>query len=97
MWGDDQKRAFQCAKDALQSDALLTHYDPSKLLMLACEASDYSIGAILAHIVDDNQERSITYISRHLSSAKQHYSQLEEEALAIVSHSQGNTSVMLMV
>ena len=83
-WGNDQKQAFQCAKDALQSETLLTHYDPSQPLVLACDASDYGIGAVLSHVVDDNQERPIAYISRTLSSAERHYSQLEKEALAIV-------------
>ena len=29
-WGQEQQSAFQLAKDALQSDALLVHYDPGK-------------------------------------------------------------------
>ena len=70
IWGDDQKQAFQCAKDALQSETLLTHYDLSKPLVLACNASDYGIGSVLSHVVDDNQECPIAYISRTLSSAE---------------------------
>ena len=65
----------------MQSDALLTNYDP---LVLACDASDYGVGAILSHIVDCGKERPIAYFSRTLSAAEKHYSQLEKEALAII-------------
>ena len=84
VWQDKQQVAFQCAKDALQSDALLTHYDPAKPLVLACDASEYGLGAVLSHIVDGTNERPIAYTSRTLSPAEKHYSQLEKEALAIV-------------
>lgn len=84
VWNDEQQVAFQRAKDALQSDALLTHYDPGKPLVLACDASDYGVGAILSHVVDGGKERPIAYISRTLSAAEKHYSQLEKEALAII-------------
>ena len=84
VWNNEQQVAFQCAKDALQSDALLTHYDPSKPLVLACDASDYGVGAVLSHVVDGGKERPIAYISRTLSAAEKHYSQLEKEALAII-------------
>jgi len=83
-WNNKQQVAFQCAKDALQSDALLIHYDPAKPLVLACDASDYGVGAVLSHVVDGGKERPIAYISRTLSAAEKHYSQLEKEALAII-------------
>ena len=84
QWNCEQEEAFQSAKEALQADSLLTHYDTTKPLLLACDASDYGIGAVLSHIGDDSQERPVAYASRTLSSAEKHYSQLEKEALAIV-------------
>ena len=51
VWNNDQQSAFQQAKAALQSDALLTHYDPAKPLVLACDASNYGVGAVLSHVV----------------------------------------------
>ena len=82
-WDSEQQQAFQAAKDALQSDSLLVHFDPKKPLVLACDASDYGIGAVLSHIID-GQERPVAYISRTLSAAEKHYSQLEKEGLAII-------------
>lgn len=83
-WGSAQERAFQAAKDALQSDALLVHYDHTKPLVLACDASPYGLGAVLAHIMDDGTERPVAYASRTLSPAEKNYSHLEKEGLAIV-------------
>ncbi len=83
-WGPQQSQAFQAAKNALQADSLLVHYDPARPIVLSCDASQYGIGAVLSHVMDNEQDRPIAYVSRMLSSAEKHYSQLEKEALAIV-------------
>ena len=83
-WGGPQWAAFREAKEALQASTLLVHYDPSKPLILACNASQYGIGAVLSHQMGDNTERPIAYISRTLSLAERKYSQLDKEGLAIV-------------
>ena len=76
-WSTAQEKAFQTAKEALQADSLLIHYDPSKPLVLACDASQCGIGTVLSHVTEDQQERPIAYASRTLT-------QLEKEALAII-------------
>ena len=85
FWGAEQDRAFQKAKEALQSNTLLVHFDPSKPIILACDASQYGIGAVLSHVMEDGAERPIAYTSRTLNPAEKRYSQLEKEGLAIVS------------
>ena len=84
-WSTKEDAAFQVAKDALQTDSLLVHFDPAKPLILACDASQYGIGAVLSHKMDDGHERPIAYVSRTLNPAEKRYSQLDKEALAIVS------------
>ncbi len=84
-WGTKQDEAFQVAKEALQADSLLVYFDPKKPLILACDASDYGIGAVLSHVMEDGQERPIAYTSRTLNVAEKRYSQLDKEALAIIS------------
>ena len=85
VWDKPQQDAFQMAKEALQANPLLVHYDPSKPLILACDASQYGIGTVLSHIMDNGEERPIAYSSRTLNAAEKRYSQLEKEGLAIVS------------
>lgn len=84
QWGKAQTNAFEIAKNALQNDTLLVHYDSNRQLVLACDASPYGLGAVLSHIMDDGQERPIAYASRTLTAAEKNYSQLEKEALGVV-------------
>ena len=84
-WGMEQEKAFNAAKQDLQHNSLLVHFDSKKQLVLACDVSPYMIGAVLSHVMDDGTERPIAYTSRTLNQAEQNYSQLEREALDIVS------------
>ena len=46
-WEQEQQQAFASAKELLQSDALLVHFDPDRELILSCDASPYGVGAVL--------------------------------------------------
>lgn len=83
-WKSRQQKAYQAAKDLLQSSRLLVHYDPTKKLVVSCDASPYSVGAVLAHEMSDGSEKPIAYASRTLSKPEKGYSQLDKEALAII-------------
>ena len=48
-WGKEQQKSFEEVKRLLTSEWLLVHYDPSKELVLACDASPYGLGAVLSH------------------------------------------------
>ena len=83
-WGDEEARAFRTSKDLLTSDSFLVHFDANLPLILACDASAYGIGAVLAHRMPDGAERPIGYASRTLTKAERNYSQLEKEGLSLV-------------
>ena len=84
QWNTAQQNAFKQAKELFQQNSLLIHFDDSKPIILACDASPYGIGAVLSHKMSDGSERPISFASRSLTPAEKRYSQLDKEALAIV-------------
>ena len=83
-WLDDQEKAFKQAKQILESSSLLVHFDPSKDLILLCDASPYGVGGVLSFKMEDGSEKPIAFTSRTISNAEKKYSQLEKEGLTIV-------------
>ena len=83
-WSEKCEKAFKETKRLITSDKLLTHYDPSRPIRLACDASPYGIGAVLSHTMVDGSERPIAYASRSLTSAERNYAQIDREALSLV-------------
>ncbi len=68
----------------LTSSTLLVHFDPTLPSILVGDASQYGIGAVLAHKMPDGTERPIGYVSRTLNDAERNYAQLEKEALSLI-------------
>ncbi|KAG8173738.1 hypothetical protein JTE90_023228, partial [Oedothorax gibbosus] len=56
---------------------LLVHYDPSKELVLACDASPYGVGAVLSHSIN-GEDRPIAFASRTLTPAEKNYAHIEK-------------------
>ena len=71
-------------KQKLTSAPVLVHYDLKLPIVLASDASAYSIGAVISHSFPDGSEKPIAYSSRTLSSAEKNYAQVEKEALALI-------------
>ena len=78
------KRAFEFAKDLLQSAKVLAHHDANLPIKLACDASSYGIGAVLSHLMLGGGEHPVAFVSRTLSASEKNYAQLEKEALSII-------------
>ena len=83
-WTQECDKAFQQAKDKLVKAPVLTHYDPTKKLKLATDASAYGVGAVLSYTYDDGTERLIAYASRAISNTEKHYVQIDKEAIGII-------------
>ena len=83
-WESSQQVAFSKAKELLTSASVLVHYEPDRELVLACDASEYGVGAVLSHHFEEGFDRPIAFALRTLAPAERKYSQLDKEALAIV-------------
>ena len=83
-WDTEQGEAFQASKNLLTSSELLLHFNPELQIVLACDASAYGVGAVLAHCLPDGSERPVGCASRTLTKAEKNYSQWEREGLACI-------------
>jgi len=79
---EEARIKFAESKKLLLSSQVLVHFDPTLEIQLACDASDYGLGAVLSHRMPDGSEKPIGFVSRTLSEAEKKYSQIEKEALA---------------
>ena len=82
IWDKPQETAFQQIKDLLTSPPVLAHYDPQKTTIVAADASNNGIGAVLSQIQEDGTRKPVYYISRSLTDTEQKYAVIEKEALA---------------
>ena len=84
IWSKECRSAFEEIKKCLLSDLALAHFDLQKELIVASDASDYGLGAILLHRLEDGSTKLIAHASRSLLPAERNYSQIEKESLAII-------------
>jgi transposase InsO family protein len=83
VWDEECTSAFNRVKELLSSPPILAFYNPSKPLLLQCDASATGLGCVLSTIID-GQERPIEYAHRALSPTEQRYSQIDRESLSLV-------------
>lgn len=72
----------QAISEHFKGGKVLVHYDATKPIVLACDASQFGVSAVLAHVID-GVERPVAYASRTSTSDEKNYSQIERKALAI--------------
>ncbi|EGT38684.1 hypothetical protein CAEBREN_28147 [Caenorhabditis brenneri] len=83
-WTHECQKSFDRIKKILQSDLLLTHFDPNLPIIVAADASQYGVGAVISHRFPDGSEKAIYHISKALSTTQQNYSQIEKEAFGLI-------------
>uniref|UniRef100_A0A1I7XH92 RNA-directed DNA polymerase n=1 Tax=Heterorhabditis bacteriophora TaxID=37862 RepID=A0A1I7XH92_HETBA len=64
-------------KEILSSNLLLTHFDSKENIVIAADASNYGIGAVISHRYKNGTEKAIYHVSRTLTA-------IEKEELALV-------------
>lgn len=58
--------------------------DPSLPIILATDATPYSVGAVMSHLYSDVTESPIQFVLQMLSSVQQGYAQIDKKAYAII-------------
>jgi hypothetical protein len=82
-WSKECDDAFLSLRNIIIHATQLTHYDDSKPLILATDASSYGLGATILQ-VEDGVEKPIAHASKTLNGHQKNYSQIEKEALSII-------------
>ncbi|CAB0006471.1 unnamed protein product [Nesidiocoris tenuis] len=95
QWTQEHENTFSEIKNILSSDNTLVHYDPEKPLVLAADASETGVGAVLLHRYPNNDEKPIAYASRIYTASERNYASIDREALAIVFGIQKFSSYLL--
>lgn len=83
-WNETCQQHFTKLKNIMSSDLLLTPYNPKLDIIVAGDASQHGIGAVIMHKFNDESVKTVWHASRSLSPAERNYSQIEKEALALV-------------
>ncbi len=80
-WTASCQETFQKSQDVLTASEVLTHFNPTFLLQLACDVSPYGVGAVISHALPNGEK---SFASRTQNKAETKYAQLEREAFRIV-------------
>ena len=84
QWEQKHSKAFDKVKEILCSASVLVHYDLKLPIVVANDTSPTGLGAVISHVLSNEEEKPIAFASRTLSPAEQNYSQIEKEALGII-------------
>ena len=94
-WGKKCKEAFELLKKYLLNTPIVSPPKPDRSFILYIYASNFALGAMLAHLDDEKKERANYYINRTLISYETHYTTLEKLCLAVIFSTQKLCHYML--
>ncbi|CAF3487193.1 unnamed protein product, partial [Rotaria socialis] len=84
VWTKECQSSFECLLHEISKTTTLVHCDHRLPLILATDASNYGLGAVLLHRYSDGSEKPIAHASKTLKNTERNYSQIEKEALSII-------------
>ncbi|KAE8740292.1 hypothetical protein FOCC_FOCC014192 [Frankliniella occidentalis] len=83
-WTEECKESFDNSKLLLKKHKILTHFNPDHKLIVQTDASPVGVSGVLAHRIG-KKELPVMFASATLTPTQAKYSQLEREALAVIS------------
>ncbi|CAF1605744.1 unnamed protein product [Adineta ricciae] len=83
-WTMECQTAFTNLLDEISTATTLVHFDDQLPIILATDASDYGIGAVIMHRYPHGLEKPIAFASKTLTDVETKYSQIEKEGLSII-------------
>ena len=83
IWDAAQEESFLKVKDLLASSEVLSHYEVKRKSIVAADACNIGLGAVLLQEDDGGNRRPICYASRSLTTTEKNYAVIEKEALAV--------------
>ena len=83
-WTEAQQAAFDHLKQCLVTAPILIYPDFEEEFLLYTDASTFGLGAILAQVDKEGNDRVVVYASRTLRCPEKNYSATELECLAVV-------------
>lgn len=83
VWSERCQEAFAHVKATLSSPPVLRAPDFQRPFLLAVDACDVGVGAVLLQVWQDSYGRPVAYFSKKLNKHQQAYSTIEKEALAL--------------
>ncbi|CAF1302602.1 unnamed protein product [Didymodactylos carnosus] len=84
-WGPEEKHAFEIIKNRLTEAPVLHHPEHKLPFIIATDASQVGIGAVLMQIKDKSKgPHPIAFMSRKLNAQQQNWSTIERECYAVL-------------
>lgn len=83
-WSESAQKSFEALKEAFTTAPVLTHFDPSRPIVLETDASDYALAGVLSHPDSKGNLQPIAYYSRKFNDAELNYEIYDKELLAII-------------
>jgi len=83
-WNIEAEAAFNKLKKHYTTAPVLAHFNPTKLVILETDASDFTIGAVLSQHDEENRLHPVAFHSRKFSLAEINYKIYDKELLAVV-------------
>ena len=84
IWTNDMAFAFESLKKKLTEPPVLAFPDFDSPFVVETDASNVSLGAVLAQKKSDGKIHPVQYASRTMTDAERNYSTSEREALAVI-------------